>query len=148
MGRSIATLLASVALLGACGRRGEPAQPTVVATIPIDAAPDAPPDAPPDGGLPGDPTRGFELTMAKGCLSCHSPDGSERVGPTWLHLWGREVTLEDGRTLRADADYIRRSLKDPDAERVAGFVARMPSYAEFLSDAEIDDLIAYIATLK
>ncbi len=145
--RVAVSICAGLVLVAACAHRGErenPAPPAPFVSVPIDAAPDAPPDS----GLPGDPARGFELTMTKGCLTCHSPDGTEKVGPSWLHAWGSEVTLEGGRTARVDADYIRRALQDPEADRVAGFVAHMPSYAEFLTDAEIDDLIAYIASLK
>ena len=37
--------------------------------------------------------RGQQIAIAQGCTSCHSLDGSELVGPTWLGIYGRAEQL-------------------------------------------------------
>lgn len=88
--------------------------------------------------------RGQEIAGSR-CISCHSTDGSPRVGPTWQGLAGSEVRLHDGTTVIADDDYLARSITDPQADRVAGFPARMPALG--LSDDDVAALIAYIRSL-
>lgn len=133
---------------------GAKTAPTAPATArrAVVAKPAAPPArspaAPPAPIVPTAIERGLALTQTRGCLACHSSDGSERVGPSWRGRWGTQITTEDGRSLRVDAVYVRRSLVDPSADRVAGFDAQMPSYAGILTDEEIEDLIAYIASLR
>jgi cytochrome c oxidase subunit 2 len=117
--------------------------PVVVASIPIDAAvPDAP--AIPSGDL----ANGKLLYDQKACSSCHTLDGSVRVGPSWLGLWGTDEKLEDGRVAHVDAAYIRKSIVDPLADIVAGYPHAMPSYAQSLTDQEIDDLVTLLYSLR
>ena len=86
--------------------------------------------------------------LAAQCLSCHSVDGKEMVGPTWLGLYGHEVELEDGSTVIADEAYLIESIKDPNAKVVKGFPkGAMPPYGAILTDENIMDLIAYIRSL-
>jgi mono/diheme cytochrome c family protein len=109
------------------------------------ASPAASPGASPMA-MAGDVERGKQL--AAQCLSCHSVDGSQLVGPTWLGLYGHEVELEDGSTVIADDEYLIESIKDPNAKIVAGFPAgAMPPYGSILSDEDIIDIVAYIRTL-
>jgi cytochrome c oxidase subunit 2 len=56
------------------------------------------------------------------------------------------VVLTDGRVVVADDEYLRRAIVDPDAEIVAGYSLKMPRNS--LSDAEVDDVIAYIHDLS
>jgi cytochrome c oxidase subunit 2 len=119
------------------------------APIAIDAAIDAPPDAPPDAAIPvGDLANARLLYDQKACSSCHTITGGHRVGPTWLGLWDTDETLEDGRVAHVDAAYVRKSIVDPLADVVAGYPHAMPSYAESLSDGDIDDLVAFIYSLR
>jgi len=112
----------------------------------VDAAPDAPPDAPP---IPvGDLDNAKRLYGQMACSSCHTITGEVRVGPTWLGLWGTDEKLEDGRVAHVDAAYIRKSIVEPLADVVAGYPHAMPSYAQSLSDADIDDLVALIYSLR
>lgn len=97
-----------------------------------------------------------------GCVSCHSIDGSDGVGPTWLGLYQRQEQLQDGSTVVADEEYIRNSILNPNEQLVAGYAAAMPqNYEELFAEREaeilekegaeldiIDDLIAYIKTLE
>src|SRR5688572_11327318 len=72
-------------------------------------------------------TSGEELAADVGCLSCHT-DETTGVAPTWRGLFGSEVELEDGSTVMADAEYIRRSIVDPHADIVAGYGPTMPMF--------------------
>ena len=93
--------------------------------------------------------RGEQLYQAQGCIGCHSLDGTIVVGPTWLNLYGRQEQLDDGTSVIADEDYIRNSILYPADQIVEGFQNLMPgNYGEILSENDIDDLIAYIKTIK
>lgn len=76
--------------------------------------------------------RGAALLQSKGCLACHSVDGTARQGPTLKELWGRKravVTAGDAREIVVDESYLGRSLREPDADVVAGYRAgSMPRF--------------------
>jgi cytochrome c oxidase subunit 2 len=88
---------------------------------------------------------GAELAKSLGCSTCHSVDGSRRTGPTWLGLYGGNVSLKDGTTVVVDDLFIRRSIEDPAAEVVDGFSPIMPTFD--LSDDDLSALTAYIRSL-
>ena len=91
--------------------------------------------------------RGQALVAASGCVSCHSTNGAEGIGPTWLGLFGHEVRLTDGSVVTADDAYIFESIKAPQAKIVAGFENQlMPNYG--FNDDQINDIVAYIKTLR
>jgi cytochrome c oxidase subunit 2 len=105
--------------------------------------------------------RGEQWSTDFGCTACHTVDGSNGVGPTWLGLYGREEQLEGGQTVTVDDPYLETSIFHPADQIVAGFPNVMPpnfeeQFAEReaeLADrgAEVDilaDLIAYIASLE
>ena len=91
---------------------------------------------------------GKELYVSKNCIACHSLDGSPRVGPSWLKLFGKEGKLADGSSYKVDENYIKESILLPQAKSVAGYPAMgMPSYQGQLSDDEISGIIAFIKTI-
>ncbi len=95
------------------------------------------------------PAEAGELLIRKrGCLQCHSLDGSALVGPTLKNVFGHEVALRDGSRVVADEDYIRQSILEPMASIVAGFEPVMPTYAGKLKDQEISAIIAYLKTIS
>lgn len=94
--------------------------------------------------------RGEALASKNGCLGCHSVDGSNRVGPTLKGFWGSQRAItRDGKetTLVADDDYLVRALREPNADIAEGYPPAMPPYPG-LSDKEIEDLRAWLETLK
>ena len=94
-----------------------------------------------------DPTRGQQLYENLGCKACHSLDGSAGVGPSWKGLFGSEVELNDGTKVTADEAYIIESIKNPSAKIVNGYQAgTMPQFS--LTDAQINDIVAFIKTVK
>jgi len=93
---------------------------------------------------------GRKLAEAKGCLGCHSLDGSPRVGPSFKGLMGRTVVVLTGgkeRSITADTAYLRRAILDPSADVVKGFQPIMPVYGD-LSPAEMEALLEFIEELK
>ena len=95
-----------------------------------------------------DPAHGERVFKLKGCVACHTTDGSKLVGPTWKGLFGSQVTvLAEGKevTLTADEDYLARSIRHPSKEVVKGFAPQMPKAD--LSERDVADLAAYIKSL-
>ncbi len=93
--------------------------------------------------------RGTQLYQEKGCMACHSIDGTPRVGPTLKGLFGKTITvMTDGkeRNITADEAYLRKSILEPNADVVKGFPPIMPP--EKMTKDEIDELIHYIKELK
>ena len=89
--------------------------------------------------------RGRRIANTSGCGSCHGADGEGGVGPQLAGLYGSTVTLSDGTTVVADDAYIRRSITDPNADRVEGYTLKMPAVA--LEQDAIEALLAYIREL-
>lgn len=85
---------------------------------------------------------GWELAREQGCAACHGADGEGNVGPAFAGLYGSEVALQDGSTVVADDDYLIRSIKDPNADKVEGYNLPMPG--NDLSDAEIASILDYL----
>jgi cytochrome c oxidase subunit 2 len=99
---------------------------------------------------PMDPVlRGQQLSQQLGCINCHSVDGSEKTGPTWLQLYQSEVELSDGSSVVADDNYLKTSIVNSNLQVVAGYSANvMPNFADLLDQTEVESLVAYIKTLK
>ena len=75
-----------------------------------------------------------------GCITCHSLTPDETiVGPSMA-----------GIASRGDEAYIRESILEPDASLVDGFPAgTMPQvWADELSAEQLDQIVAYLLTLK
>jgi cytochrome c oxidase subunit 2 len=89
--------------------------------------------------------QGRALADAKGCVACHTVDGSTRVGPTWKGLYGKSENMRDGSTALVDDAYLRAFIRDPQARGVKGFTPVMPKIP--LSDEELAALVAYIKSL-
>jgi cytochrome c oxidase subunit 2 len=91
---------------------------------------------------------GKTLYAAKGCNSCHSLDGSRKIGPSWFKLFGREAKFADGTAYKADENYIKESILQPQKHVVEGYPAGgMQSYQGQLSDVEIHGIIEFIKTV-
>jgi mono/diheme cytochrome c family protein len=81
---------------------------------------------------------GANLATTNGCIGCHSVNGLDGTGPTWTGL-----------AARVDEEYLRRAILDPNADIAEGFTEGvMPvTYADTLSDEDVDALVAYIQSL-
>jgi nitric oxide reductase subunit C len=92
---------------------------------------------------------------APGCATCHSVEKDKKlVGPS---LYGIATDAADtvkekdykGKAKSA-AEWLRESIVDPNADVAEGFQPNvMPqNYGKDLTEQEINDLVAYLATLK
>ena len=88
---------------------------------------------------------GLSLVQAKGCMACHSIDGSKMLGPTWQGIYGSQRELASGQTITVDDDYLRESIYQPNAKLVAGFPAVMPP--PVANEQEVQAMIDYIKSL-
>ena len=92
---------------------------------------------------------GPALLTRHGCIACHSLDGSPGIGPTFQGLFGRQTqVVTDGRerTLRADQDYVWRSIVRPQADQVVGYSPVMPSYEGQIPPAELQSIVDYLCS--
>jgi cytochrome c oxidase subunit 2 len=92
--------------------------------------------------------QGAEVFKAKGCIACHTVDGTPRVGPSLFHDYGTEVALADGTAVTMDAAYIRESILAPQAKARPGYPPAMPTFEHLISDHEIAAVTAYIRSLR
>ena len=107
-----------------------------------------------DASLGGDPGRGeelyYELSLGQNvsCRVCHSLEPDVRlVGPSFAGVATRAETRIPG--LSAE-EYIRQSILDPNAYVVEEFPAgqMLQNFDEILTDEQLDDIVAFLLTLK
>jgi cytochrome c oxidase subunit 2 len=100
--------------------------------------------------IPG--VAGKKLVEQKGCIACHSADGSKIIGPSFKGIYGEDVIVLTGgkeRTIKIDDAYIKSSIINPNDDVVKGYVAgQMISYKTELNDKQIAEIIEYIKTLN
>ena len=90
---------------------------------------------------------GQGLYSKKGCVACHTTTGAKLVGPSWKGIYGKDEGTDHG-NVKVDEQYIRESILDPQAKVVTGFPPTMPPFRGQITDTEIDELTAYIKSLK
>ena len=92
---------------------------------------------------------GAELFSKYGCFICHSLDGTVMYGPPLNDLYLNEVSvLRKGkqRTLVAKRSYLKKSITDPDYEKVLNYENRiMPEPA--IPKEDLESLIDYLIAL-
>ena len=96
---------------------------------------------------------GEDVYRQYACASCHSLDGSEGTGPSFEGLAGSTVELEGGKTVTADAAYLKRSITDPDAEIVEGYAegimtASIDNFDLGSKPEDVDRLVEFIQSVK
>jgi cytochrome c oxidase subunit 2 len=98
------------------------------------------------GGLTAE---GKKLVQEKGCLGCHSTDGSRQVGPTFKGLQGRvETVVTDGkeRQVTVDDEFVEHYIKRPNVDIIKGYSPVMPVIA--LTEDELKAIVEYLKTVK
>ena len=102
--------------------------------------------APEEAGLAA---AGLKALRTKGCLGCHSIDGSRKVGPTLKGLIGLQQTVTSAgqpRTVAVDAEYVRQYVLRPNVDVVKGYQPIMPNIP--VTREDLDAIIGYLETLK
>jgi cytochrome c oxidase subunit 2 len=92
---------------------------------------------------------GPQLYQEKGCVGCHSIDGSPRVGPTFKGLLGkREKVKAAGKeeSVEVDEAFVRKFILEPNVVHIEGFQPIMPKID--LTNEELTALVDYIKSLK
>jgi cytochrome c oxidase subunit 2 len=90
---------------------------------------------------------GRQVFDQMGCGTCHRSDTQGR-GPNLEGIYGKQVTLDDGRTTVADENYLRESILNPAVKVVAGFKPIMPTYQGQISEETLAELVSYIKSLS
>jgi len=87
------------------------------------------------------------LLERKGCLACHSTDGSRGPAPTFSGLFGRTTqvtTAGEARSFTVDEAYVIRSIEEPSHDIVVGYAA-MPQLP--VSNDEVSGLVLELQNL-
>lgn len=92
--------------------------------------------------------QGQRLIQTRGCVACHSLDGAKKIGPTLKGLFEHEVQLDSGQKVKADVNYLRESIENPNAKIVKGYLPSMPTFQGTMSDTELNAVIAYIKSIR
>jgi len=91
---------------------------------------------------------GQQLFESLGCASCHGASAEGGRGPALSGVFGNNVTLNSGQTVRADEAYIRESILNPQAKIVTGFGPIMPSFQGQVGEEQLLQVVAYIKSLS
>jgi cytochrome c oxidase subunit 2 len=91
---------------------------------------------------------GVRAAADRGCLRCHTLDGTPHIGPTWAGLYRSTVPLSDGSSVIADEPYLTESMMDPLVRLHRGFPPVMPTYQGLLPSPEAAAIIELIKSLR
>lgn len=94
---------------------------------------------------------GRDLLAVKGCVTCHSLDGSKLIGPSFKGIWGHPATvITDGqeREVMVDEEYVRRSILEPGADLVKGYQNLMPAQGALVDSTDIANIVEFLKELK
>lgn len=91
---------------------------------------------------------GKMIYETRGCITCHSLDGSRGQGPSWKGIFGADHSMTDGRSFKVDENYLRTSILEPQAMIVQGYEGIMPTYQGLLRDREILAVVEFIKAQK
>jgi cytochrome c oxidase subunit 2 len=99
------------------------------------------------GGTEGSlASQGEKLFQKYACITCHTADATGR-GPVLQGLYGTPVMLSDNSVVKADDNYIRESILNPQAKIVKGYQPIMPTFQGQVNEEEMLELLAYIKGL-
>ncbi|QDT38225.1 cytochrome c oxidase subunit II [Stratiformator vulcanicus] len=89
------------------------------------------------------------LYEQRGCVGCHSIDGTRKVGPSFNKTFGQEHKFSNADPVVGDEEYVRESIRYPQRKVREGYGGVMPAYPESqLEMLELDALIAYIKSVN
>ena len=94
--------------------------------------------------------KGEALFASVGCTTCHSLSGEARYGPALNKILNTDVIVIQGgkeHSVKVDREYIKRSIQDPDFEKLVDFKnKKMPKPT--LSPDEIDQIADYLISIN
>lgn len=90
----------------------------------------------------------YAILFAKGCIQCHSLDGSQSIAPSFTSLnRGQARVKSQGKDTLVviDKDYLRRSIMYPELELVDGFdKVKMPQQLNKVNDEELEQIVEFL----
>jgi cytochrome c oxidase subunit 2 len=90
---------------------------------------------------------GEKLFTGLACNSCHANQIEAARGPALDGVYGTQQTLDNGQRILADDDYLRESILNPNAKRVAGYASVMPTFQGQITEEQVVELIAYLKSI-
>ena len=117
---------------------------------------DEPAESGGESGSVGDAANGERLfnesiigaASAPGCITCHSLEpGVVLTGPSHSDIGARAETAVEG---LSPEDYLRQSIVEPNAHITEGYTEGVmhQTYGEELTNTQINDLVAFMLSLK
>ena len=93
-------------------------------------------------------SQGEKLFQKYACNTCHTNDATGR-GPVLVGLYGKNVLLSDNSMVKADENYVRESILNPQAKIVQGFArpSIMPTFQGQVNEEDLLKLLAYVQSL-
>lgn len=95
---------------------------------------------------------GLTILKKNACTGCHSLDGTKLVSTSFKGLYGSDkkvITNGTERTVKADDDYIKTAIFDPNKDIVVGYQKGiMKTYTGIVKEDEIPKIIEYLKTIK
>lgn len=82
-----------------------------------------------------------------GCASCHAGGPTQR-GAQLENIYGKDVKLVGGQTVKVDDEYLRNSILNPSAQIVEGYQPIMPTFKGQVTEEQLVQLVAYIKSLS
>ena len=81
------------------------------------------------------------------CSDCNTMDGTSDIAPALNNIAGTtQIVMVNGKekSITVDADYLKRSIMDPEAEIVKGFQPMMPPFKGEMSKEELNALVKFL----
>ena len=91
---------------------------------------------------------GQQLYLSMGCASCHGANAEGGRGPALQGVFNSQTQLNNGQVVKADENYLRESIINPQAKIVSGFGPIMPSFQGQVTEEQLLQLTAYIRSLS
>lgn len=82
-----------------------------------------------------------------GCASCHA-GGPQQRGAKLEGIYGKDVKLVGGQSVKVDDEYIRNSILNPSSQIVEGYQPIMPTFKGQVTEEQLVSLVAYIKSLS
>ena len=82
-----------------------------------------------------------------GCASCHAGGPAQR-GAKLEGIFGKDVKLVGGATVKVTDEYIRNSILNPSGQIVEGYQPIMPTFKGQVTEEQLVSLVAYIKSLS
>jgi cytochrome c oxidase subunit 2 len=91
--------------------------------------------------------QGRQLFMKLNCIQCHNTETPR--APVLEEIYGTQRPMRGGTLVKADEEYIRRSIRKPRADIREGWEPIMPHFGpDKVSEEDLVKLVAYIKSLK